>query len=314
MNATDFDDMKPVIISAVVVMNVTLNVLVIAVIARYPQLREDRSALFLLSLTLSDLAIGCTAMPISAAVCSRATPHVRHMTRFLPKVLATCSVWFSFNSVHSLCWVTVCKMIAITKPFRYEQLLTTRRCWAIIAGIWLTGALLSTAITRSVKEWNLSTCLYKPPVDASVSAIVIVLFGLLAGVVGPFIAITFATTRIFFAILRTHHQMTAQVDSMGGQNADLVHSGSLTLLALRSGRNVLLICLVLLVLTTPLVIYIVALMAGRADQLPSSYNFLAVWTVACNSAANSLIYLLLFTSVRKKTALMFSELRTFCRC
>ena len=56
MNVTDFDDMKPVIISAVVVINVILNVLVIAVIARYPQLREDRSALFALSLTLSDLA------------------------------------------------------------------------------------------------------------------------------------------------------------------------------------------------------------------------------------------------------------------
>ena len=312
MNATDFDDMKPVIISAVVVMNVTLNVLVIAVLARYPQLREDRSALFVLCLTLSDLAIGCTAMPISAAVCSRATPHVRHMTHFLPKIQAFCSVWFSFNSVHSLCWVTVCKMIAITKPFRYEQLLTTRRCWTIIAAIWLTGAVLSTSGIPDVGEWNMSTCSYSQPVETRVS--VVLLFGLLLGVVVPLLAITYATTRIFFAILRTHHQMTAQVDSIGGQNADVIQSESLALRALRSGRNILLILLVLLVLSFPIIIYFVAMTIGKESSLPSSYSFLALWTVMCNSAANSLFYLVLFRSVRKKTALMFSEVWTLCHC
>ena len=312
MNATDFDDMKPVIISAVVVMNVTLNVLVIAVLARYPQLREDRSALFVLSLTLSDLAIGCTAMPISAAVCSHATPHIRHMTHFLPKVQAFCSVWFSFNSVHSLCWVTVSKMIAITKPFRYEQLLTTRRCWTIIAAIWLTGAVLSTSGIPDVGEWNMSTCSYSQPVEARVS--VVLLFGLLLGVVVPLLAITYATTRIFFAILRTHHQMTAQVDSIGGQNADVIQSESLALRALRSGRNILLILLVLLVLSFPIIIYFVAMTIGKESSLPSSFSFLALWTVMCNSAANSLFYLVLFRSVRKKTALMFSEIWTLCRC
>ena len=38
-----FDDYKPAIISAVIIMNITLNILVIAVIASYPQLREDRT-------------------------------------------------------------------------------------------------------------------------------------------------------------------------------------------------------------------------------------------------------------------------------
>ena len=110
MNQTVFDDFKPVIISALIVMNITLNDLVIA---KYPQLREDRTTLFIFSLTLSDLANGCTAMPISAAVCSKATPNVRNMLPYVPRVLQVCSVWFNYTSVHSLCWVTVCKMIAI---------------------------------------------------------------------------------------------------------------------------------------------------------------------------------------------------------
>ena len=55
MEQTDFDDIKTVVISAVIVLNITLSVLVIAVIVRHPQLREDATTLFMLSLTLSDL-------------------------------------------------------------------------------------------------------------------------------------------------------------------------------------------------------------------------------------------------------------------
>ena len=57
-----------------------------AVIVKYPQLWEDCTTVFMFSLTLSDLACGCTAMPISAAVCSSATPNVRNMSRYLPKI------------------------------------------------------------------------------------------------------------------------------------------------------------------------------------------------------------------------------------
>ena len=77
-----FDCYKPAIISAVIIMNITLTILVIAVIASYPQLREDRTTLFIFSLTLSDLANGCTALPISAAVCSNVTPNARNMLQY----------------------------------------------------------------------------------------------------------------------------------------------------------------------------------------------------------------------------------------
>ena len=43
MDVTLFDVLKPVIISAVIVMNISLNTIVIAVIVRHPQLREDRT-------------------------------------------------------------------------------------------------------------------------------------------------------------------------------------------------------------------------------------------------------------------------------
>ena len=160
MDVTDFDDIKSVIISVAIVLNITLNVIVVAVIVKYPQLRKDRTALFMFSLTLSDLATGCTVMPISAAVCLKASPNVRNMLQYLPTIQQMCTVWFMFTSMHSLCWVTVCKMVAVEKPLRYEQILTRRRCCFIITGIWVSGAVMATALSPRMSSWNLDTCMY----------------------------------------------------------------------------------------------------------------------------------------------------------
>ncbi|KAK2182113.1 hypothetical protein NP493_366g02060 [Ridgeia piscesae] len=135
MDASTLDDIKTATISLVIIMNITLNVLLIAVIGRYPQLREDRTTLFMFSLTLSDLANGCTAMPISAAVCSSATPNVRTTSRYLPKTHAFLLTWFCVTSLQSLCCVAMCKMVAITTPLRYEQILTRTRCYYIICAL-----------------------------------------------------------------------------------------------------------------------------------------------------------------------------------
>ena len=140
MTVSDLDDIKTVVISIVIITNITLNVLVVAVIARYPQLREDLMALFMFSLTLSDLANGLTAMPLSAALCSQATTNVRNMTEYLPKIHAAFSPWFGITSMPSLCWMTVYKMVAIMHPLRCEQLLSRRRCYLVICCAWLTGA------------------------------------------------------------------------------------------------------------------------------------------------------------------------------
>ena len=146
MTVSDFDEIKTVMISVVIITNSSLDLLVIAVIVRYPQLREDRTALFMFSLTLSDVANGLTAMPMSAALCSQATPNVRNMTEYLPKIHAGLSAWFSLTSMHSLCWMTLYKMVAITNPFRCEQLLTRRRCYILICSLWLTGALVGATL------------------------------------------------------------------------------------------------------------------------------------------------------------------------
>ena len=313
MDKYDFDDIKTTIISAVIILNITLNVIVVAVIVRYPELREDRTTLFMLSLTLSDLANGCTAMPISAALCSKASPNVRNVLQYLPKIHAMCSLWFGYNSMYSLCWVTVCKMVAVTKPLHYEQILSRNRCYFVITGIWLSGAIFATTISRGIDTWDLNTCIYGLNTSSPLPAVTvaILLIGVAIGVVLPPIVMAYATARIFSAIFRAHRQITAQINSIGGHIDVVGNIPSLTSKSIRSGRNVLIICLAFIILTIPEVVYATAAILGKETEFSPWFKFIAAWTVFCNSFINSLIYLFIFRYVRRKAIQMFKEA---CKC
>ena len=199
MNDRTFDELfKPIVISIMVILNIALNGLTIAVIARYPKLRDDRTTLFMFSLALSDLANGCTAMPISAALCSSVTPSVRHETNVLPRINAVVSVWFSVTSMHSLCWLTLCKMVAITNPLRYEEILTRNRCYFIICGLWLTGALSGGTVAYYVESWQFDTCLYQVTISKGNVGLMSVVF--IIAILCPVVCLVYSTTRIFRAI------------------------------------------------------------------------------------------------------------------
>ena len=311
MDSSDVHVIKTLVISAVIIVNMILNSLVIAVIARYPQLREDRTALFVFSLTSSDLALGCTVMPISAALCSNTIPEVRDMITYLPAIQRFCFMWFTINSVHSLGGLTVCKMFSLLYPLRYEQLFTRSRCYVFIAFIWLIGlALAASASGYLDSAWDLRTCIYDVPDGAHSSVMPIVIVGT---DVLALIIIVYATARIFWIVVRAHLQITAQVNSIGGHAGTVVNNASLTLQSIRSGRNVLLVCLGVLVLTIPIVVLFVENYAGgKVLQSSSTYTFAAVWMAMSNTVVNSLLYLVLFRGVRKKTYALFMELFQLC--
>ena len=303
MDAIDYDDFRPAVIGVMIVLNIVLNGLALAVIVRYPQLREDRTTLFIFSLTLSDLANGCTAMPISAALCSSATPNVRDNTTYFPKIHAFFSVWFSVTSMHSLCWVTVCKMVAITNPLRYEQVLTRTRCYAIVCVMWLVGALMAAVVTYNVDSWDFNTCIHNVNIDGGKFGLIFVV--VIIAILCPVSGLVYSTARIFRAILRTHRQITAQVVSISAENDNVAPIESLTMKSIRSGRNVLIVCLALIVLTIPyFILAAIALFVAR-DGMPSWYSFGATWMFVSNTFINSLIYLVVFRSVRDKTFEMF---------
>ena len=309
MDIVEFEDVRPTVISAIIVMNISLNVLAIVVIARYPQLREDRTTLFMLSLMLSDLANGCTAMPISAAVCSRVTPTVREDNVYFSRIHALFSVGFTVTSVYSLSGMTICKMVAITNPLRYEQVLTLKRCYFIICGLWCIGALVGATSAYYVQYWNGVVCIYA--IILSKSNTGIFMFFIIAALLCPVVGLVYSTTRIFLAIHRIHRQITAQVISVGGENSHVGTIPSMTLKSIRSGKNVLIVCLAFVVLTIPYDVQAILGVFELNECMPLWYMFAATWMFACNTFINSMIYLVVFRSVRKRTVEMF---RAVCQC
>ena len=239
---------KPVTISAVICPSIMTKALVIFVIARYAELREDRSTLFMLSLSVSDLATGCISMPISAAVCSNATSSVRHINKYLPEVQMFCMWCFSFNSLHGLCWLNLYKMIALLKPLHHEQLFTTNRCYSIIVTNWIVGAGMAASKFGQGASWNMISCTFFLVKSAAFSVVSLVTYAFVAIV--PAAVLVYATARIFIVVARTQRAISTQIHTVDHNYTG--SEGLVTLQALRSANNVLIICLVPALFTIPL--------------------------------------------------------------
>ena len=298
MDAYEFSDVKPVIISAVIILNIIMNCLVIAAIARYPALREDRTTLFVCSLCVSDLAGGITAMPISAALCSRANPTVRLSTRYLPEIQMFCHWWFGFNSLHSLSWVALSKMIAILKPFRYEQRLTSNRCYGIIVFNWVVGAALAAAKFTIDVTWNTSICTFRSSTNNKQASRLIISTYVVAVVI-PGITLIVATVMMLIVVLRTHKQICGQVQSLGGCGGcggcgGAINTGLVTLRTIRSAKNILIICFVSIALNVPLLTFALLCHAIYSQQIARVFSFSSVWLYNCNSFMNSFLFLILY--------------------
>ena len=301
MNMIEYSYIKTAVICIIIILNVIMNSLVIAVIARYPQLREDRTTLFMFSLSVSDLAAGCTFMLISAALCSRATPEVADMVGLLPKVHAFMTWWFGFTSMYSLCWLTISKVIAITKPFKVEQLLSHKRCYFIIGLNWIIGCVLAALNFIVNVNWNCVMCAHAIPKDRNMKAYYMAY--LLVAVALPVSLIIYGTVRISIVVVRTHRKISALEQSVTVGNGSIGNTGFVTVQAMRSSKNVIIICIVSLVLNTLPIAYVV-LREITSNHISGAFNFASMWLFECNTFVNSLLYLVLFKSVRQNVVHM----------
>ena len=308
-HGNEFSDVKPVVISCVIVLNIVMNSILIALLIKFAELREDRTSWFVLSLSVSDLAAGCTGMPISAALCSRATPTVRNMTQYLPKINLFCVWFFGFVSQHSQLWVALSKMFAILRPLKYEQLFSRNRCYAIIVFTWIVGAALAASRLTLATGFSTNYCAFSIKTrTASESASMI--FAFTVSIVLPVLVLVFATARIFIVLVRVHSQFSAQVQSISGGSA---LSGLVTLKAIRSARNILVICFVALALTVPLLVAAVLHHNMNDEHNVTHLGFYFVWLFHCNSFLNSFLYVVLHRSLRRKVGVMsVAVYRLFC--
>ena len=138
----------------------------------------------------------------------------------------------------------------------------------------------------------------------------LMMFHLTVDVILPLSEIVYATATIFRVIVRTHRQIAAQTNSIGG-HIDLGNIPSLTSKSIRFGKNVLIICLAYIVLTIPAAVYTTAVIVLKGTDVPPSFQFVATWTLFCNSFVTSFFYLFLFRNVRTKVKDMLTNA---CMC
>ena len=118
------------------------------------------------------------------------------------------------------------------------------------------GAFLATSIRYLADGWNIATCFFHGPSPAvSVAMTVFIGFGWAL----PVITILYSNSILFKAVIRANTQITAQVNSIGGHSGTIKNNPSVTLHKIRSGKNVLVICLAVLVLTIPVASVVVVI-------------------------------------------------------
>lgn len=204
-----------------------------------------------------------------------------------------------------------CPSQAIIMPFRSEQLLSSKWCYIIIALTWIIGFFLATVNFKVDATWNTTACGYRYPRDTGFEVFFLAYFVVAALL--PRVLLVYGTVRIFIVVLRAHRQVASleQFISVGGIGTTNT-GANITAHAIRSGINVLIICVVSTVLTTP--VFVFSIIRNTTDmEFPRMFVFAALWLFQLSSVINSLVYLVLFRTVRKMTCKIFYTIFTYIR-
>ena len=94
---------------------------------------------FLASLCVADLLAGLVVDPVYIAIRVFAQPRKDNI---LLKVISMVWIHSTAATVFNLCCVSVDRFIAIRFPFRYQDIMTKKRCYSVIIMVWLISLFL----------------------------------------------------------------------------------------------------------------------------------------------------------------------------
>ena len=95
---------------------------------------------FLASLCVADFSAGLLIDPVWMVI--RCLIQPPRTATVLIMVLDMLSIHTTAATVSNLCCVSVDRFIAIRFPFRYQDIITKKRCYAVIIMVWLISLLL----------------------------------------------------------------------------------------------------------------------------------------------------------------------------
>ena len=109
---TTHTEIKVLWIGLLSTLNIVLNGIVVAAITKYPQLLEDRTNLFMISLMTADILYGTLVMPLSAGLCSSAGQYILAAIPYLPNIVMLYSRAIAIVGINSLRPVNLCQIMA----------------------------------------------------------------------------------------------------------------------------------------------------------------------------------------------------------
>ena len=289
------------------VCNISINSLVLAVIATTPSLREDPTTLLVFSLIASDVVYGACVIGGSATICSLPEPP----TATFKSVFASVAIRLNVATFYNICCISLCKMIAIAHQLRnYLALVTEHRWYIVIAINWTVSLVLATPLMTIDITWNVDMCFYQRRHFNFGDTLHLLSLALLGGIV-PVCVLIYTNSRIFVDVMRTLRRIAVEGTQKTRGDAVVVRMDqpeSLPILkTIRSSRNVIVICVAYIFAVTPAVI-MTTVSSTCQVQVPSDVDF-AFLLVFYSTSMNGLLYLRLHSAVRNAARNTFSLCR-----
>ncbi|RMX56531.1 hypothetical protein pdam_00007233 [Pocillopora damicornis] len=94
---------------------------------------------FLASLSVADFLVGLVIDPVWIVIRCLIQPSDTHGMMFY--VIEMLWIHTTTATTYSVCCVSIDRFIAIRFPFRYQHMVTKKRCYAVISAVWLISLL-----------------------------------------------------------------------------------------------------------------------------------------------------------------------------
>ena len=241
---------------------IMLNSLTIHAMRKTSSLPRPQKTL-LLSLAVSDLAVGLVAQPLWIAVMvirSKQNASVSHAMSVIVYAL-------SHASLFGIMALSVDRFLAIHLHLRYQELVTHKRVIAIVILTWMLSTFLS-SIWFGIKF-----------------EIFLLVFFIIWSLC--FICTTFVYFRLYFAVRRHTNQIQALQVQQAAQNGEMENAVRLR----KSAVSTFFVYLVFLVCYFPMYSSIIVKIFGHADSVTSYRLFLySHIPMFLNSSLNPVIY------------------------
>ena len=234
------------------------------------------------SLFFSDLLLGLTAM--SMASISGFRPDVAKMPGF-PELQIFFINWCGCCSVYNMAAVSFVKMLAVTRPFQFEQQVTSKRCWVGVTAIWLVSFVISVPVLTDFVHSYYSEYLLIANMEKG-NVVNRVIFAVLVYI--PATTVIFISYWKIFMIIVKHKTQISETSVVPGSSSNQYQSA---IAAIKSAKKMLVIIGVYFIVFTPLLIIVVSGDVSNPETQGKWHVFIITWVSLGNSCYNCMLYI-----------------------